>query len=65
MNRLRAVFCGQKKFMDEEEYERYWNQVLEERHTIPDPAGSPLHTQIHDENAPVPGCYRTIPAPTE
>jgi hypothetical protein len=51
--------------MDEEEYENYWNQVLEERHTIPDPAGSPLHTQIHDENGPVPGCYRTIPAPTE
>ena len=52
--------------MDEEQ-KTYWEAVDddEERPTIPDPAGSPLQTQIHDEDGPVPDCWRTIPAPTE
>ena len=49
--------------MNEEEYEQYLRQVfglIEYEH-----GDDPLQAQLYDENGPVPGCYRTMPAPTE
>jgi len=50
------------KVMDEEEYVEYLNQI--ERLTAE--LGEPmLLERLYGDDGSVPGCYRTLPAPTE
>jgi hypothetical protein len=51
--------------MDEQEYEDYLKQIESLSHRSADIGDKSLLEQLYDETGPVPGCYRTLPAPVD